>query len=113
MSASASHILPQLARFGRTWWLPPGGHGNGLNDIAWAPFADVSSAVVPGLLAEFRRAGVPAYAAAVRRPLRRPGRRSPTEASGECCRIWVGSSAHSRAEETLRLALPALLRRAS
>ena len=113
MSASASCMFPQLARFGPTWWLPPGGYGNGLNDIAWAPFADVSSVVVPGLLAEFRKAGVPAFAAAARRPLRRPRRRAPTDASEECWRIWVGSSVHSRAEETLRLALPALLRSAS
>lgn len=113
MAASASYLHPELARFGRPWWLPPNGHGNGLDDSAWAPLADVRAAMVDPLLAEFRAAGVPAYAAPAPTGLRSPATALPTADRRETYRIWVGSSAHSRAEETLRTALPALLRRFS
>jgi hypothetical protein len=99
MSASASRPLRQPERFGLLWWLPPGGHGNGLTDAAWAPVADVDVAIVRALLAEFRTAGVPAYAA-------------PVTVAGLYYRIWVGTSRYSQAEETLRVRLPVLLSRA-
>jgi hypothetical protein len=91
-------------RFGRLWWLPSRGKDNGLADQAWAPAAAVDAAIVTDLLAELRTAGVPAYAApATGRP---GGRRERTY------HIWVGTSAYSRAEDTLRVKLPELVRRA-
>lgn len=101
MSASASRPASRPERLWRLWWLPLGGQGNGLSDDGWAPIADID-AIVTALLAEFRRAGVPAYAAAVtRRPRRGASRRY---------HVWVGTSRYSLAEDILRVQLPALLK---
>jgi hypothetical protein len=128
MPASASRSLHQPERFGRLWWLPSNGLGNGLDDVAWAPLADIAGSLVPGLLARFRAANVPAYAAPAAPPsrrarrARRAGQASQAGRAGavgqprrrerdgdQMFRIWVGTSAYGRAEETLRVALPALL----
>jgi hypothetical protein len=96
MAASVSRPVTQPQRFGRLWWLPPGGIGNGIDDDAWAPILEVSPDDVEPLLAALREAGVPAYA--VRRSRTERGHRRRTERR---CQLWVGSSAHGRAEETL------------
>jgi hypothetical protein len=109
VSVSRPHRLPE--RFGRLWWLPCKGEGNGLSDGAWALIAEVDAAIVPALLAELRAADVPAYAAPVTaRPLA-TSRRRPKVTATQRSRLWVGSSAYGRAEETLRVKLPALLKR--
>lgn len=110
MSASASKPLHQLEQFGRLWWLPSRGTGNGLSDAGWAPIADIDVRIVTPLLAELRAAGVPAHAAPVRcRPSRsRPGGQPSDKPR---YRLWVGTSAYSRAEEVLRIRLPVLLDR--
>jgi hypothetical protein len=72
--------------------------------------ADVDADLVPVLLAEFRAAGVPAYAAPVRRgPLSRRRARFPAPRRWH---VWVGTSRYGRAEEIMRVKLPALLRQA-
>lgn len=111
MTASASRPLHRPERFGHLWWLPSRGIGNGLSDAGWAPVADIDVRVVTPLLAELRAAGVPAHIAPV---TGRPSRsRRRWESSGEPpCRLWVGTSAYSRAEEVLRTRLPLLLERA-
>lgn len=106
MAASASRPVHQPERFGRLWWLPSHGTGNGLSDNGWAPIADIDAEIVRALLAELRAAGVPAHAAPV---TRRPGSRTP--APRPRCRLWVGTSAYSRAEEILRVRLPVLIER--
>ena len=63
MTAPVSRPAARLGRFGRLWWLPAGGYGNGLDDQAWAPALQVSGQVVPQLLSALREAAVPAYAA--------------------------------------------------
>jgi hypothetical protein len=88
MPASVSKPIAQPQRFGRLWWLPSGGIGNGIDDDAWAPILEVRADQVTSLLAALREAGVPAHAA----------RRRAVEPSYQ---LWVGSSAHGRAEETL------------
>jgi hypothetical protein len=94
----ASISRPAVQRqFGRLWWLPPGGLGNGIDDHAWAPILEVAGDLVAPLLAALRAAGVPAYAAAVR-----PGALSARH------NLWVGTSAYGRAEQTLIAALPSL-----
>lgn len=125
MPAAVSRSLDQPQRFGRLWWLPSNGEGNGLDDAAWAPIADVSATLVVPLLAAFRAADVPAYAAPAGLSMtRRPGggtrvrrsriglslRRARAAPAQECYHIWVGTSGHARAEEVLRTSLPALLR---
>ena len=112
MSGSASQSIHRVERFGRLWWLPARGAGNGLSDTGWAPIADIDARVVGALLAELRTAGVPAHAAAV---TGRPSRsRLRDRAAGERpYRLWVGTSGYSRAEDVLRTRLPVLLERAA
>jgi hypothetical protein len=106
MSASVSRPVAQPQRFGTLWWLPSGGISNGIADDAWAPILDVSADLVTPLLTALREAGVPGYAAAVARHNAPRGR----AATQPRCRLWVGSSAHGRAEETLIKALGRLRR---
>jgi hypothetical protein len=89
-------------------WLPPFGHGNGLDASSWAPIADVDPALADPLLEAFRDAGVPPHAAPVgltprRAPRRRRGRRANPDH-----RIWVGSQWYATAEDVLRTQLPRL-----
>jgi hypothetical protein len=88
MSASVSRPVTQPQRFGRLWWLPSGGISNGIDDDAWAPILEVSVGDVRPLLAALAEAGVSAYAAR-------------QQATGTSYQLWVGSSGHGRAEETL------------
>ncbi len=95
MSAPASRPFRQTGKFGRLWWLPAGGEGNGLDDAGWAPIADIPAHIAGRLLADLHDAGVPAYTARV------TGQRQ--------WRLWVGTSRYGAAEEVLRVRLPALL----
>jgi len=106
MAAQRSVANPE--NFGRLWWLPSRGRGNGLSDAGWAPIADVEAFIVAPLLAELRIAGVPAHAAPV--PVRPSQLLRGRPASGARYRLWVGTSAYSRAEDLLRVRIPALSR---
>lgn len=108
MPASAARPADRAQQRWRLWWLPSHGTGNGLSDTGWAPVADIDSAIVAALLGELRAAGVPAHAALVTRRPALPRSRLP--ASSEQCRLWVGTSAYSRAEDILRIRLPVLRR---
>ena len=110
MAASVSRRAVQLSRFGRLWWLPAGGHGNGLDDQAWAPALQISEQIVPQVLEALRDAGVPAYAARVRAPLRRSRDRVRQPDSYQ---LWVGASAYGRAEDALLAVMPRLAREAA
>jgi hypothetical protein len=108
MAASAQRSVDNPQSFGRLWWLPSRGRGNGLDDASWAPIADVDASIVTPLLAELGAAGVPAHAAPV--PVRPSQllRRQP--AGRPRYRLWVGTSAYSQAEDLLRVRLPVLCR---
>jgi hypothetical protein len=106
MTAQVSRPAAQLGRFGRLWWLPPGGRGNGLDDQAWAPVLQVRGQIVPQLLSALREAAVPAYAAGVRQPRDRGGQ-------PESYQLWVGASAYGRAESVLLAVMPRLSREAA
>jgi len=110
MTASVSRPAQQLGRFGRLWWLPAGGYGNGLDDQAWAPALQISEQIVPQVLDDRRDAAVPAYAARVCPPLRKPRDRGQEPDSYQ---LWVGASAYSRAEATLLAVMPRLAREAA
>jgi hypothetical protein len=105
MAASDARPAGRIERFGRLWWLPAGGLGNGLDDTAWTPLAAGEQRVMQALLTELRQAGVPAYAAPV---TRRPSRRVHAEREGRY-QLWVGASRYTCAEEVLRVRLPVLL----
>jgi hypothetical protein len=78
----------------RSYWLPPGGIGNGPDAATWVVLIDTDASELVLLLDTLRDADIAAYA--VR--LDRPGRRRPLSVS----RIWVGTWKHSRAEDVIR-----------
>jgi hypothetical protein len=104
--ASILRSVQQPGGPGRLWWLPANGHGNGLDDEAWAPIIDADADTARRLLTALRDLRIPAYAAplpaarGVRHRARRPG--------GPACRLWVGTSAYGRAEQALLTLLPNL-----
>jgi len=104
MTGSVSRPSHQQ-QFGRLWWLPWGGEGNGLDDVGWAPIAVVEAALARPLLAALGEAGVPGYAAPSA-----PRTRAARRAAGarRDWQIYVGTSAYSRAEETVLAMVPAL-----
>jgi hypothetical protein len=106
MTAPVSRPAAQPGRFGRLWWLPAGGYGNGLDDQAWAPVLQVSGQVVPQLMSALREAAVPAYAARLRQPRDRGWQ-------SESYQLWVGASAYGRAEAVLLAVMPRLSREAA
>ena len=106
MTAPVSRPAALLGRFGRLWWLPAGGYGNGLDDQAWAPALQVSGQIVPQLLSALGEAAVPAYAARAGEPHDR-GRQPETY------QLWVGASAYGRAEDVLLAVMPRLAREAA
>jgi hypothetical protein len=81
-------------RVPRSYWLPPGGIGNGLDAETWAVLIDADASELVLLLDTLRDADIAAYA--VR--LDRLGRRRPSSVF----RIWVGTWTHSRAEDVIR-----------
>jgi hypothetical protein len=94
MTAGAHYSIRDLTSRGIPFWLPPGGVDNGLWSASWAAILDAPdehSAAL--LLVELKDAGVPAYAAALHRPV--------TDV-----RIWVGCDAYGRAETALLHILP-------
>ena len=110
MTAPISRPAEQLAGPGRSWWLPAGGYGNGLDDVAWAPVLEISEQIVPDVLRALADAGVPGYAA----PAHLPGYRLRDRSrQPETYRLWVGASAHGRAEEVLMTVMPRLAREAA
>lgn len=81
-SPSSSSLGP--GPLARAYWLPPHGHGNGLDAPAWAPIADIPPEDVEVLLATLRVASVPGYAAGVGPPGKR-----------RSYRLWVASLRYS------------------
>ena len=110
MTASVSRPAEQTGRYGRLWWLPSGGYGNGLDDDTWAPVLEVSQQVVPVLLGLLGEAGVPAYAAPARSGASRLRHRARQP---EGYQLWVGASAYGQAEMTLLRVMPYLARGAA
>lgn len=64
-------------QFGRAYWLPPFGRGNGLEALFWAPLAEVPENRVDAVLAALEQEGIAAWAAPVRG---RPHRPAPAAA---------------------------------
>jgi hypothetical protein len=75
---------------------------NGLSDVTWVPVLCVDGRVVLPLLAELRRAGVPARCTRLRRGWRLPPHHS------EWC-VWVGSGRYRAAQERLAEIVPLLI----
>jgi hypothetical protein len=103
MSASVSRPAPRYGGFGRLWWLPSGGVGNGLDDESWVPILEISERIVPEVLSALRRAGVPAYTAPAGLAARRLRDRSARPPGYQ---LWVGASAYGEAESALLALMP-------
>jgi hypothetical protein len=110
VSATTHLVIGDLSRYGRLWWLPAGGYGNGLDDGSWAPILDIDARIAMTLLAALRDAGVPAYTAVLHGPSRRSSTRHSRNHDWPAYRLWVGSSAHARAEQVLMSVMPGLTR---
>jgi hypothetical protein len=110
MSAPISRPAGHSVHPGRLWWLPSGGYGNGLDDTAWAPVLEISEHIVRDVLSALADAGVPGYAAPAQSLGYRLRDRSRRQ---ETYRLWVGASAHGRAEEVLVAVMPRLAREAA
>ncbi|WP_018566797.1 hypothetical protein [Streptomyces sp. PsTaAH-124] len=97
-SHGSAHLTVSAGLFAPAW-LPPGGRGNGLRAVSWAPVADIPARRVDEVLDALREAGVPAHAAPAPRPVRvvTPGE----GAQGTVWRLRVGSQAYGRAEDVL------------
>ena len=88
-------------------WLPPGGHGNDLTAVGWAPVADLPAAIIEAVLDLLSTAGIPAYTAPAPLPVRNTLPAAPQR--GDLWRLWVGSTSFAHAENLLVDRLPALL----
>ena len=82
--------LSDLQRRDIAFWLPPGGHDNGVFAAYWGELADLEAGDVEPLLAELADAGVGAY-------IGTPGGRR----SRGVHRLWVDSLQYHRAEDVL------------
>lgn len=52
----------ELLRQGRPFWLPPYGHGNGLDALFWVCIAEIPKAVIPVALEALRVQDIPGWA---------------------------------------------------
>ena len=96
-----SHESPisavDLMRFGRPYWLPPFGYGNGLDALFWACLAELPQTVVPMVLEGLRDQDIPGWAAPVKVPKQlRYGGDTPAP-----YRLWVATIRFGGAEEVL------------
>lgn len=57
----------QMFRMGRAYWLPPDGHGNGLEALTWAQLARIPHAHAERVLAALRVRQIPGWTAPVDR----------------------------------------------
>ena len=110
MTAPVSRLIAHAGQFDHLWWLPAGGHSNGLDDESWAPVLEVSRRIVPRCSACSGRPAFPAYVA--------PAGSAHTrlrEVKGrpESYQLWVGASAYGEAERALLTVMPYLAREAA
>jgi hypothetical protein len=102
-SVTSAHLSVDCGFFAPAW-LPPGGHGNGLNAPAWAPIGDFDPVLVEQVLSMLAEYGVPGYAA------RCPAAAGPrARGSTSRWRLWVATGSYTRAEDLLVAHLPRLL----
>jgi hypothetical protein len=113
MSGSDHRVIRDLGSFGRLWWLPAGGRGNGLDDASWLAVLDVDGDVPAAqILDAMHAAHVPAYAAHLTGAAHAGAPRFE-RLRGEPVmpvRIWVGSTRFGMARDVLLVLLPEIIR---
>jgi hypothetical protein len=100
-AASSSYEAPLPAadplQFGRAYWLPPFGYGNGLEALFWTTLAEVPQERVDVVLAALKEQDIPAWTAEVRG--RAPSRLAPGTAPPWA--LWVASAQLDAAQDVL------------
>jgi hypothetical protein len=89
-------------QFGRAYWLPPFGHGNGLDALFWTPVARLSADQAERALTAFALADIPAWTAPEGRD-----RRARLRVGDRAHDVWVASGQVDDAQEVLRRVLAA------
>jgi hypothetical protein len=89
-------------QFGRAYWLPPFGQGNGLEALFWAPLAELPGERVDAVLGALREQGIPAWAAPARRS--RPAGSPAAERSHD---LWVAAGQIDEAQDVVMRSLAA------
>ncbi|HEY8318394.1 MAG TPA: hypothetical protein VIG76_06145 [Amnibacterium sp.] len=96
-SAASSFEAPIAAanelQFGRAYWLPPFGRGNGLEALFWAPIAQVPAGLADPVLEALAAEDIAAWAA--------PARGADAEAGGVPQDLWVASAELDAAQDVL------------
>jgi hypothetical protein len=105
MGAVETRVDRRWSGWGRPFWLPPHGTGNGIDAQAWAPIADLSERQAAALLTLCASRRIAAFAAPRdgMRPQPRP----------VVYRVWVDSGRFGAAEDQVRLALTRAARAAT
>lgn len=89
-------------QFGRAYWLPPFGHGNGLDALFWTPLAELAGGTVDAVMRALREEDIPAWAAEARR------HPAPLPAAGERPHdLWVAAAQYDAAQDVLARVLAA------
>src|SRR3954447_13283018 len=90
-------------QFGRAYWLPPFGSGNGLEALFWTPLAELPGERIAAVLGALGEEGIPAWAAVADRGR---GSGSPPP-EGRPHALWVASAQLDDAQEVGMRALAA------
>jgi hypothetical protein len=102
--AASSYEAPVDAanqlQFGRAYWLPPFGRGNGLEALFWAPLAELPADRVEAVLRALGEQDIPAWAAVTGH--RRAARTSPADRPHA---LWVASAQLDDAQDVVMRAL--------
>jgi hypothetical protein len=102
-SSTSSFEAPIAAanelQFGRAYWLPPFGRGNGLEALFWAPIAQVPAARADAALEALAARDIAAWAA--------PAKGRAPEAEGVPQDLWVASAELDAAQDVLMRVLRA------
>ncbi|MCQ9163940.1 hypothetical protein [Arthrobacter sp. STN4] len=93
----------EMMRFGRPSWLPPFGHGNGLDALFWACIAELPHTAIDGILDALREQDIPGWAAPVKTAAKARHRGTDTcaETNTEPFRLWVATLRFNDAENVL------------
>jgi hypothetical protein len=86
-----------LTRFGRAFWLPPFGEGNGLDALFWACLAELPRRTVRRALEALRDEDIPGWAA----PLKKPKVFPRVKDGDEPYQLWVATVRYNGAEDVL------------
>jgi hypothetical protein len=114
MAGSAVHSTREflgVALRGRPGWLPPRGHGNGLDAMAWAPIAQVPDDWVEPVLHALLDRGVAAWVAPVESVRDSLRMRRSARRQAHTWQLWVDTLMHARATDALVVILGDLDRR--